>query len=555
MESFGLLLSKYRRRCLDPLRGGMLTQERLAELLEHEANISGYTGIRISNWERGQETIRHDNRELLVGLIIILHRHGGFSSLQEANELLFAGGYRDLDEAEIGQVNGHWLEQPTTIAPERANASPVPPRPKSVIGGVLDRVKRGIGKGYGRHQPVSTFQFYPSTCGEMGIDLGRQRLLISTTFGSYFAGLLERQQSYVELPGQIITPIHLQQGQLAPIERIFWALQNAKGPRLLALAAEGGMGKSTLAAKIIRCLLQEQAIDMILGDSAKNQQVNLLTGTVTAIEPGYYDVASCYERLCSQLALPYKPEQMDEKQLLTAICDRLVGRRALIVLDNLETVKDSEALIRALRTITSRDIRAIITTRGTSGLQSFAADMMLVQLQPIQSTQNAHALLTWHIDRHQDEHPRLGELRPALADPKKINWLIGRTGGIPLLMQLVFSDIARYSWGYLDELPHLLGQDLLNFLYQSRWEELGSYAYAGAMGRQLLHWIAAEQYRGQRISLERIVQWGQHQERPEFLAEALRLLHERFLILNQDPAQGNFAVFPSLVEFLQRQQS
>jgi hypothetical protein len=57
------------------------------------------------------------------------------------------------------------------------------------------------------------------------------------------------------------------------------------------------MGKSTLAAKIVRCLYEEHVIDKILGDSAKMQRVEPITGKVIPLEPGYYDLATFYNKL------------------------------------------------------------------------------------------------------------------------------------------------------------------------------------------------------------------------------------------------------------------
>ncbi|MCI0397266.1 MAG: ATP-binding protein [Chloroflexi bacterium] len=528
VNTFGALLAKYRRQCTDLLRGGMLTQERLAELLEQEAKVAGYSPVRVSNWERGQETIRHDNRELLVGLVYVFHRCGGLYSLDEANGLLFAGGYRQLDEVEIQRVAPGWLEQ--------------------LAGGQHQEADRPAARQAGK-----AVHLYPPDCGEAGVDLGAQRLLVSATFGAYFAGLLERRHNYVELPGQIAVPAPPHLAQLAPISRIFWALQEAKGQRLVVIAAEGGMGKSTLAARVVRCLYQEQAIEMILGDSAKNQQANIVTGAVTSIEPGYYDPASFYRRLYAQLGLPAGRAEGREKQRLADIADRLAGRRAVIVVDNLETLERGSELLAALKSLTGRDIRAIVTTRTVSGLDTLSADTLVVHLQPIQELDQARTFLAWHIDRYQGEHPGLARLKPELEEPKRLQRLLERTGGIPLLMQLVLSDVARYSWEYVELLPALFGQALLGFLYQARWQDLGQAGQEGAASRQLLQWMAGEQYGGRKISMERLAAWATGQGTAGYLSEALRLLHERFLIVNHDPALGNFTLFPSLVEFLRHE--
>ncbi len=553
METFGFLLSKYRRQCLDPQRGGMLTQERLADLLEHEAGIPTYTGTRISNWERGQEIIRQDNRALLVGLIAILRRYGGLASLAEANSFLFAGGYRQLNDQEIQQINPPWQEQAKSQATRTHNEPTTSPRPRSLLASVADNARQWLSQ-LGGKPTDNIFRLHAPTCGDRGINLGSQRLLVSTTFGSYFTGLLERQHNYIELPGQIIAPVSKTQEQLTPIERIYWTLQYAKGSRQLIIAAEGGMGKSTLAAKIVRCLFQEQAIDMILGDSAKNKQVNPITGDIIDVEPGYADIASFYNRLCDQLGLPYEPGLSHAPQILTNIRDRLLGRRAVIIVDNLESLTQGSALFHALNTLTSRDVRAIITTRIVAGFNTRSTNTMVVPLRPLTDITDVQTFASWHIHHHHNEHPGLTNLTPDLVNKKRLHLLFERTGGNPLLLQLILSDAARYSWEYVERLPQMFGHALLNFLYEARWQELKKAGYAGMMSCQLLDWLAGEQYQGRKVSLDRLVQWGEHQTKPEFFAESLRLLHERFLVVNHDPKVGNFALFPSLIEFLHQQE-
>lgn len=107
---FGQLLWRCRRNCTDPDRGGQLTQERLAELLDVVAGVPGYSDVRVSNWERGEETIRHDRRDVLVGLIQVLVNCGGIATLIEANRLLAIGGYKRLEEDEISKIAPAWLQ-------------------------------------------------------------------------------------------------------------------------------------------------------------------------------------------------------------------------------------------------------------------------------------------------------------------------------------------------------------------------------------------------------------------------------------------------------------
>ncbi len=74
----------------------------------------------------------------------------------------------------------------------------------------------------------------------------------------------------------------------------------------------------------------------------------------------------------------------------------------------------------------------------------------------------------------------------------------------------------------------------------------------GLTARKLLKWIANEQYRGKKVTLAGLRQWAEKEATSDILTNSLYLLYERFLIVNHDPKRGNFAVFPSLAEFLQQ---
>ena len=343
------------------------------------------------------------------------------------------------------------------------------------------------------------------------------------------------------------------QEKLDPLQRIYWTLRYPKGHQILVIAAEGGMGKSTLAAKIVRCLYHEQSVDMILGDSAKTRRVDPISGKVTDLNPIYYNPSTFIERLCTQLELPYKRSRSGNQKALKDLRDRLVGRRAIIVVDNLETLVEYEDLLKALRPLASRDIRVLITTRKESDLVGRASDVFVIHLNPLKSLTDARDFLSWHIRTYSSEHSDLLKLERDIENRKKVQLLLDHTGGIPLLIQLVVSDIARSSWGYIDELPQLFGDALLNFLYEARWNELGTLEGNGEIAKRILIWIASEQSRHRKVTFDRLKQWATENSYLESSQVAIRLLFERFLIVNSDLKQGNFVLFPSLVEFLHRQ--
>ena len=109
MSNFGHLLRQYRLRSRDPETQAPLTQARLAEFLNEFVVGTAYSGATVSNWERGQNQIRRDDRPVLVALVRALHQCGGLVTRAEAAALLAAGNYRGLSELELVTINPGWV--------------------------------------------------------------------------------------------------------------------------------------------------------------------------------------------------------------------------------------------------------------------------------------------------------------------------------------------------------------------------------------------------------------------------------------------------------------
>lgn len=118
-NGFGPLLRYHRRQCRDPLRGGPLTQARLGELLGDYLGDAGYSGAAVSDWERGKSKIGEDDRLVLVSLIRALYQCGGLSTVDQADALLRAGNYRDLDRSEARAIFGD------DVAAQKSQPTPV----------------------------------------------------------------------------------------------------------------------------------------------------------------------------------------------------------------------------------------------------------------------------------------------------------------------------------------------------------------------------------------------------------------------------------------------
>lgn len=391
-----------------------------------------------------------------------------------------------------------------------------------------------------------------TTCGDRPLNLADQRLHISLTFGAYFTSLLEKEALYTPIPGQLVCAQAASSPIKDPLQYAMWTLIDAKGARILLLAAEGGMGKSTLASKLIRCLYEREDIDMILGDSAKQYLVNPVTGHVDTTQPGYYSAQSFLERISAQLGLVYDATRNDAQHIST-IQDRLIDRRAIIVVDNLESVRQSDRIIQILNALVNRRIRAIITTRIATGFDVSQSQMLTIQVKSLTEHVQVRNFMQWHIQQYMHDHPRLHDLAAHLPTNEQISWLIHHSGGIPLLVQVLLSEIARTSWMSAMNRTNLFGQELLDALYFDHWHELSTLSTPGMLARTILEYVNREAHHGDRITYRQLVQLAEDVQQGDILDAALALLHERFLIINNDKTHGNFSIYPSLSDFIQTQ--
>jgi hypothetical protein len=72
----------------------------------------GFSGASVSNWERGENSIRAEDRKVLVTLIRVLHEYGGIKTPEDADQLLEAGYYRPLNKEETHEVFGATTAEP-----------------------------------------------------------------------------------------------------------------------------------------------------------------------------------------------------------------------------------------------------------------------------------------------------------------------------------------------------------------------------------------------------------------------------------------------------------
>ena len=392
-------------------------------------------------------------------------------------------------------------------------------------------------------------QGLPIHCGETGIDLAYRLPLVSSAFGSYFAGLLQEANSYCYLDQQIECAPTADTRSFPALSRIQFLLRKPRGPLILFIAGASGIGKTTLATKIIKCLFEENDVDTILGGSAKTAYVDIVTQDVRSAEADFRDPLSFYRRLYTQLGLPPVREDARPEQLVKRIRGWLGGRRqrTVITLDNLDSLDDMAVrhLTQMLLPILNRDCRAIVTTRHLGVVVPNAFNVIL---HPLTEHAQVARFLRWHIGHFSAQQPGLGNLE---LDNRHIDLLIRTTQGLPLLMQLLMSSVVLFDWSYLErEMP--FGAALYDFLYREHWAALANAGLVGETAQALVWFIIDRQNRGKLTTRADLDQWSKP-ERGADVTAAMRLLADRFLVINRNALTGDYATFPSFVEFIQQQ--
>lgn len=395
-------------------------------------------------------------------------------------------------------------------------------------------------------------QSFPIECGDKAYDLQFRRAAISMNFGTYFSSLFESQDSYLNLNQQITvippTPVAL----FSPIGQLQYLLQQAQGPRILVITGLGGMGKTTLAVKLLKCALSTQIADIILGDSAKSQAVDVKTQAIHSFTAPFNDSRSFYQKIHTQLGLPTPPKSTNPEQFINAIQQKLHRNayRAILVLDNFESLSQAtiSQLMETLKPLLNRDIRAIITARHLEWIPE-NTDMVLVKLEPLDDLPTIQRFITWHIQKYQTQILPLSTLASELNE-ERLATLQKISGGIPLVIQLLLSQIAYQSWAYLEK-PMPMSRDILYFLYQQHWEDFQAMGHEGQLAQKLAHHLVKRQRQGQNTLLADINQWEQLVG-----ASALNIIHillKRFLFIQRDSVKGDFVTFPSFMDFVEQQ--
>jgi hypothetical protein len=241
-------------------------------------------------------------------------------------------------------------------------------------------------------------------------------------------------------------------------------LLEQKGPPwIVLLKGMGGIGKTALADCLIRRAVIESSCADIAWVTARQRYLRL-DGTIVPSNRADLTPENLLERLAIQLLEGPLPSPFVAEKALALLQAHMVQRPCLVVVDNLETVADLDALLPILRQL-ANPAKFLLTSRESLDGEAFAYPYPIPPL----TLEDALALV---------RHEALARNLPLLAAAPDADLIpIYRTvGGNPLALRLVVGQICRHALPtVLEDLHHARGrtvEQLYTFIYRRAWDLL-----------------------------------------------------------------------------------
>jgi transcriptional regulator with XRE-family HTH domain len=283
---------------------------------------------------------------------------------------------------------------------------------------------------------------------------------------------LQPNHLWLRLPAeQFLFGVEQPRGQLRPI------LEQPGSPWLIALDGIGGIGKTSLAGVLAHDLMATGRFHDLAWVSAKQEEFLPGDGVQPLSQPAL-TVESLVDGLLEQLhPQPVLTASFPEK--LAILTDLLAKQPYLIVIDNLETVSDYQALLPRLRQL-ANPAKFLLTSRHS--LRGYS-DVYCFSLKELNQADTLTLL------KHEAEVRGIEVL--AQASPDQLERIYHVVGGNPLALKLVIGQICVLSLPeVLENLREAQGKkidDLYTYIYWQAWQALDEAGRAVLLVMPLAH--------------------------------------------------------------------
>lgn len=247
-----------------------------------------------------------------------------------------------------------------------------------------------------------------------------------------------------------------------PHKALLNALLNQTDHFILAIDGIGGLGKTALADKLVRDLINAMKFDEIAWVTAKH--THLSTRGRLQVESGRSALTfpMLIDRLTTQFELPQQETHLQRQRMVRQF---LKDRQCMIVIDNLETAADYRTLLPELKKWQNPS-KFLLTSRlrllDKPGVFS-------ISLQELEQT-NALKLI-----RMEAKNSGFDSL--ASAADTDLDQIYDVVGGNPLALKLVvgqlkFHSLHRVLQRFAKSAEQATNEGIFDYIYQEIWDDL-----------------------------------------------------------------------------------
>jgi len=275
---------------------------------------------------------------------------------------------------------------------------------------------------------------------------------------------------YLTSPGSSISPLNVpyQQpfvGREHELQVTVEALMLKGQKPIVLIVGLGGIGKTALACEAARICWDKRGFDNVVWISTKREE--FVDGAILDLEAFDYSFEELLNELGRELGRQFTLTGMSSREKAEAIRHLLHSRRVLIILDNLETLSDSESMVSKFLTIFSNQSSSKLLI--TSRYEVKAPDIFAVRLVGLLEQDGLEFLQLYSLERNIDI--------VTSASKADLLALYRATGGAPLAMKLLVGQLETFPLSQVIEYlqtakPEGPDYNFYRFVYLESWKLL-----------------------------------------------------------------------------------